>query len=204
MKKVFLYIHGKGGSHLEAKRYETICEGYDVVGFDYQVDFPWVVEEKLQAFYNEAAQKYQKIYVIASSIGAYFAMNSLKNCKIEKAYFISPIVNMERLITDMIKWANVTEEELQNQQEIETSFGETLSWQYLCYVREHPISWEIPTEILFAERDNLTSIETIEEFVFAHDAGLVIMENGEHWFHTEEQLAFLEQWLRSKVKQLLE
>jgi len=22
------------------------------------------------------------------------------------------------------------------------------------------------------------------------------MENGEHWFHTEEQLAFLDNWMR--------
>ena len=63
--------------------------------------------------------------------------------------FISPIVNMEKVITDMMAWANVTEEELCAKREIETSFGETLSWEYLCYVREHPVSWTIPTEILY-------------------------------------------------------
>ena len=195
LKKAILYIHGKGGSHLEAEQYKNICRDYDVWGFDYTVDVPWVVEEKLQAFYNEISEKYTGISIIANSIGAYFTMNSLKNRKIEKAFFISPIVNMEKLILDMMTWANVTEQELQDKEEIETSFGETLSWKYLSYVREHPIRWKAPTEILYAGRDHLTSRKTIDEFVFAHNAGLTIMEDGEHWFHTEKQLAFLEHWL---------
>ena len=50
--------------------------------------------------------------IIANSIGAYFAINALANQQIEKAYFISPVVDMERLIADMMIWANVTEDEL--------------------------------------------------------------------------------------------
>lgn len=65
--------------------------------------------------------------------------SSLK--QIEKAYFISPIVNIEKLITDMMMWSNVTEDELKSKKEIQTEFGESLSWEYLCYVREHPIVW---------------------------------------------------------------
>ena len=33
----------------------------------------------------------------------------------------------------MMQWANVTEDDLQKHKEISTSFGETLSWDYLCY-----------------------------------------------------------------------
>ena len=32
MKKVILYIHGKGGSHLEAEQYKENCSGFDSVG----------------------------------------------------------------------------------------------------------------------------------------------------------------------------
>lgn len=60
---------------------------------------------------------------------------------------------MEQLIVDMMFWANVTEDELQDKKEIETTFGETLSWEYLCYVRRNPITWKIPTDILFGEKD---------------------------------------------------
>ena len=63
-------------------------------------------------------------------------MVSLTNKHIEKAFFISPIVDMEKLITDMMFLENITEEELYKKKEIKTSFGETLSWEYLTFVRE--------------------------------------------------------------------
>ena len=58
----------------------------------------------------------------------------------------------------------MTEARLNAEKEIATVFGETLSWEYLCYVRNHPLKWNIPTRILYGENDNLTSIETITDF----------------------------------------
>ena len=63
-------------------------------------------------------------------------MNAFSDKQIDKAMFISPVVDMENLITNMMKWANVTENELRDKKTISTEFGETLSWEYLCYVRE--------------------------------------------------------------------
>ena len=103
---------------------------------------------------------------------------------------------MEKLITEMMAWANVTEGELYKRKEIQTDFGEVLSWEYLCYVKEHPVVWTIPTHILYGERDNLTSYETISNFANRINATLTVMENGEHWFHTEEQMEFLDNWMR--------
>ena len=65
--------------------------------------------------------------MIANSIGAYFSMASLYDKKLSQAFFISPIVDMENLITDMMKWENITEQELSTRKEIPTKFGETLS-----------------------------------------------------------------------------
>lgn len=126
-------------------------------------------------------------------------MHALSKQPMEQAFFISPVVNMEQLILDMMGWASVTESQLQAQQEIETSFGERLSWEYLCYVREHPITWEIPTHVLYASKDNLTSYETISKFSDRENISLTVMENGEHWFHTEEQIEFLDRWLQSCI-----
>ena len=50
--------------------------------------------------------------MIAGSLGAYFSLVSGIDKFITKAYFISPIVNMERLIVNMIGWAGTTEAEL--------------------------------------------------------------------------------------------
>ena len=103
---------------------------------------------------------------------------------------------MEKLIGNMMTWANVTERELAERSEIPTTFGETLSWRYLCYVREHPISWRIPSRILYGKRDELTSQETISAFAKRIGAELTVMPGGEHWFHTEEQMRFLDDWVR--------
>ena len=145
-------------------------------------------------------RNYKTVEVIANSIGAYFAINALSNQQIEKAYFISPVVDMERLIADMMIWANVTEDELKEKKEIQTTFGETLSWDYLCYARENPIIWEIPTHILYGEKDNLTAYGTIFEFVQRTNSTLSIMKNGEHWFHTDEQMKFLDEWIIKSSK----
>lgn len=138
---------------------------------------------------------YDSVILIANSIGAFFSMNSLYEKKIDKALFISPIVNMEKLITDMMIWANVTEEELRIKKEIPTEFGEILSWQYLCYVQSNQIEWNVPTYILYGEKDNLTSIDTILEFSDKTGSSLTVMRNGEHWFHTDEQMKFLDNWI---------
>ncbi|MCR5090673.1 MAG: hypothetical protein K6C08_14335 [Oscillospiraceae bacterium] len=103
---------------------------------------------------------------------------------------------MEKLIGNMMLWANVTEAELKSQGIIQTDFGENLSWDYLCYVRSHPAGWTTPTQLLYGSRDNLTSLATISDFAEKHGAMLTVMEGGEHWFHTEEQMRFRDEWIR--------
>ena len=192
MKKAIIYIHGKGGSAAECEHYRPLFPEYDVYGLDYQTFTPWETGAKIRSCVENLKTEYDKIILIANSIGAFFSMNADIDSMIEKAYFISPIVDMERLITDMMAWANVTEDELKEKEIIRTAFGEDLSWEYLCYVREHPITWNVPTAILYGSRDNLTSYDTIVGFAENHNAKLTVMENGEHWFHTEEQMKFLD------------
>ena len=40
-------------------------------------------------------------------------------------------------------------------------------------------------------------METISEFANKTGAALTIMKNGEHWFHTDEQMKFLDNWIRN-------
>lgn len=199
MKKAIIYIHGKGGSSLEINQYKESCLSFDMFGVDYNEYFPWIVEQQIKSVYEKIEKTYDEIYILANSIGAYFAMHTLQNSNIKKALFISPILNMEQLILNMMNWANINEETLCEKKEISTEFGETLSWKYLCFVRENPIIWNIPTEILYAEKDNLTSHETVDKFIKNHNAHFTVMENGEHWFHTEEQLIFLNNWLKQSL-----
>ena len=190
-----LYIHGKGGSPAESEHYKSLFPEYHVIGLDYQTFTPWATGKEIHTAVSEFKNEYEKIILIANSIGAFFCMNADISEWIEKAYFISPIVDMEKLILNMMSWANVTEEELKIKGIIPTSFGEDLSWKYLCFVREHPVQWKVPTNILYGGKDNLTSYETITAFAEKYNCKLTVMENGEHWFHTETQMQFLDNWI---------
>lgn len=199
MKKLVIYVHGKGGTAEEAMHYRTLFVESDVIGFDYKSQNPWEAKSEFSDFYDLHSKKYDSVILVANSIGAYFSMNALAEKNISQAMFISPIVNMERLIADMMMWSNVTEAELESKKEIPTEFGETLSWEYLCYVRKHPIKWNIPTCILYGANDNLTSVETVSGFAEQIGASLTVMNDGEHWFHTNEQMEFLDNWIRNSI-----
>jgi len=195
--KAIIYIHGKGGTSEEAKHYEALFPENKVFGFDYKSQTPWDAGKEFTEYFRSIQKDFESITIIANSIGAFFALVSLEREKIEKAYFISPIVNMEKLIVDMMGWAGVTEADLKEQEIIETAFGDVLSWEYLYWVRNHPIRWNIPTSILYGSADNLQSTETIKTFAASISADLTVMDNGEHWFHTDEQMIFLDNWISS-------
>ena len=193
---MILYVHGKGGSAAECEHYKPLFPDREVFGLDYQSFTPWETGAEIRTATEKLKGEYESMILIANSIGAFFSMNAGIDKLIRKAYFISPVVDMERLIGDMMRWANVTEEELKAKGMIRTGFGEDLSWEYLRYVREHPIRWSVPTSILYGSRDSLTSPETVRAFAEQHNATLTVMEGGEHWFHTEEQMRFLDDWIR--------
>jgi len=191
-----LYVHGKGGSAWEAEHYKALFPYAEIMGLDYQTFSPWETGKEIKTAIESLREKSDDVRLIANSIGAFFSMNANIEKFIQRAYFISPIVDMEKLIMNMMAWAHVTESELESRGIIHTEFGEDLSWRYLTYVRDNPISWEVQTQILYGEKDNLTSLETMREFVRTHNAELTIMEKGEHWFHTEEQMQFLDDWIK--------
>ena len=198
MKNLIVYVHGKGGPAQEAEHYKMLFPHDVVIGFDYHAQTPWEAKEEFFPFFAEKRRLCEQLTLIANSIGAFFALSTLDEALVDKAFFISPIVDMEALICKMMQWSNVTEQALAEKREIATNFGETLSWEYLCYVRQHPIIWNVPSCILYGEHDNLTSIETVSAFAKRHHADLTVMPGGEHWFHTEKQMQFLDHWIRER------
>ena len=203
---VYLYIHGKNGCKEEAERFaHTACAaGWQVLAIDLPEHgtrknsseklLPWAVVPELRAVYARMRPVWKHICIYGVSIGAWFAMQALRTQKPERALFVSPVVDMESVTAGMMQAANVTEEQLQAAGEISTAIGETLSWPYLCWVREHPLQWRVPTQVLYGSEDDLTSRTAIEQFRQASGAHLTIMESGEHWFHTPLQLAVLQSW----------
>lgn len=220
MKRIAVYIHGKGGSAAEAGHYKSLLKDHEVIGFDYKAETPWDAVIEFRRFFA-SLNDYDSVLLIANSIGAYFTLMALDGAagtplKLERALLISPVVDMEKLISNMMLWSNVSEDDLRTRGEIPTNFGETLSWKYLCYVREHPIRWNVcccngngdrhgaarfvPTDILYGSTDNLTSFDAIRDFATRSGASLTVMESGEHWFHTVEQMKFLDCWIERCVR----
>ena len=184
----------------EAAHYGPLFPALDVHGLDYRGDTPWDAGSEIGAAVRALKAKYDGIILIANSIGVYFSMCAGIEDAVGRAFFISPIVDMEGLIRGMMAGAGVTEAQLREQGTVRIPGGQTLSWDYLQYVRSHPIRWNVPTEILYGSADALTSRETVEAFAQKHGARLTVMEGGEHWFHTPEQMGFLDDWIRRTLR----
>jgi predicted alpha/beta hydrolase family esterase len=200
MKKAVIYVHGRNGSADEADHYRRFFdETYDVIGFDYISEIPWEAKEEFCDYFNTIGKNYKNVLLIANSIGAYSSLISLSEKHIEKALFISPIVDMEKLILDMMKLADVTEAKLKKEQVITLPFSRILSWKYFSYAKDNRITWNVPTSILYGEKDHITSLDTITSFANKINARLTVMPDGEHWFHTREQMEFLDNWIIENI-----
>lgn len=212
--KVYLFIHGKCGQKEEAEGLaELVCpRGYQVLSIDLpkhgirkeekDTFYPWHVVPELQCVMKYIKTHWKNISLYANSIGAWLSMISFDDIYFERCLFVSPIVDMAHLIGNMMKWANVTEEQLRACKEIQTDFGEKLSWQYLTYAKAHEITrWESPTSIIYGTKDHLMPQSVIENFSTRLGMALTVVEDGEHWFHTEEQLKILNEWVKAQLEQ---
>ena len=207
----YLFLHGQMGHKEEAESFaQVVCpRGFQVLSIDLpghgarrdrgEALAPWTAVPDIRAALDWAERRWKATGLRANSIGAYFAM--LAFAAPERALLVSPILDMEGLILTMMGWAGVTEEQLREQGEIPTSFGQTLSWNYLCWVRAHPVHrWTCPVCILYGSGDHMTPRRTVDEYVRRHDARLTVLEGGEHWFHTPEQLAAQREWEEASLE----
>ena len=210
--KLYLYVHGKYSRKEEAEHFASIAgrSGYQVLSFDLpehgertSEPYPCTVQNSvhdLKEVYSFIKNKYNNVSLYACSIGAYFSLLAYRDIKFEKCLFLSPILDMKRLIQNMMKWSNISKEELKEKEEHETSFGETLSWDYYEYVRNNPVGkWDSPTFILYGENDNLTERCVLDSFTTKYNCIVDVMPNGEHYFHTKKQLDYLENWLEKVI-----
>ena len=214
-QKVFIAIHGnmsnKEDEVIKILADEVVSKGYQVISFDLpehgerKSDNNYLC--KVQNCVNDLKQimeyvklNYSEINIWACSMGAYFSLLAYKEEKISKSIFLSPVVNMKIIIENMMLWSKTTEDELKEKQEIKTDFGQTLYWDYYVYVKENPITkWNPKTYILYGNKDNMQDENIIKEFSKNFNCELSILENGEHYFHTKEQLDYYKKWLSNII-----
>lgn len=71
-----MYIHGKGGNAAEAEHYNLLFSSCNVIGLEYKSFTPWEAGMEIHAAVAELNAEYDRIILIANSIGAYFSMNA--------------------------------------------------------------------------------------------------------------------------------
>lgn len=210
-EKLFIAVHGnmsnKADDAIIIFAEEAIQAGYQVLSFDlpehgdriYE-SYPCKVHnciQNLNTIIRYAQVISDNISLFSCSVGSYFSLLAYKREALRQCLFLSPVINMQRIIENMMKWFDITEDRLKIEKEIPTPIGQILYWDYYCYVKEHPVvDWGIPTSILYGSRDNLCEFDTISSFSNRFNCNLKILKNGEHYFHTEEQLNFFRQWLK--------
>lgn len=212
--KVFIAVHG----NMSNKSDEVIVIlaekasqlGYQVLSFDLPEHgerkndpTPCKVQncvKDLAAIMECAKTKWDEISLFACSMGAYFSLLAYKDDDLSQCLFLSPVVDMERIINNMMSWFSISAAQLQAEKEVATPIGQVLYWDYYCYVKEHPInSWNKPTAILYGSDDDLCEFDTVSNFAQQFNCELTVMEHGEHYFHTEEQLAFSSHWIENHI-----
>ncbi len=210
--KLFIFVHGQGGNKYEGERFFNVAKqfSYQVLAVDLPghgertdgEDFvPWKVSIELKRIFDYAKQRWAHISLRATSIGSYFSLLALKGEKIEHCLLVSPLLDMENMICSLMAAANVSESRLKAEKQIPTEFGQTLSYDYLCFARENPPEAVcLSTRILYATGDTLIPRETVEKFSSDNGAILTVMQGGEHWLHTKEQVEFMQSWETAQLK----
>lgn len=212
--KLFIAIHGnmssKDDNAIVIFAEEAIDKRYQVISFDLPEHGDRKGEGyacKVQNCINDltviaryAQTISSSISVFACSMGAYFSLLAYRALPLEQCLFLSPVLNMEQIINNMMIWFSVSEDRLKTEKEIETPIGQTLYWDYYCYVKSHPIDiWDKPTAILYGSDDNVSEFTVVSEFVERFHCKLHVLEHGEHYFHTDEQLQYYREWLKDNI-----
>ena len=198
-RKVAVYIHGLHGSSEEIRDYAFLSQQYVLVGLDYQDGNPWELEQRIKDEFKEITDGCKEIIVIANSIGAFYAYRYLSEFDIKKAFFISPIADMNQIIINMMMDNGVTFEEFKKKKIIHLDNGQTLSYDFAQFVNKKD-NWKVPTEILYGGRDDIVYIENIQTFLEDHPyASLTIKKDAEHYFHTNEDKKFIKKWIMREL-----
>ncbi|MDL2234088.1 alpha/beta hydrolase [Tyzzerella sp. OttesenSCG-928-J15] len=154
--------------------------------------------EDLHKIMNHACTLSDRVRLFGCSMGAYFSMMAYKDEPIRNALLLSPVVDMRRIIENMMLWFDVSLKRLEREQEIATPI-KTLYWDYYKYVVDNPVRWDKPTAILYGEKDELCEYEYVSAFAERSGADLTVVPGGEHFFHTNEHLAYFRNWLHGHI-----
>lgn len=211
---LFIAVHGlmsnKADVVITVFAEEAVARGYQVLSFDLpehgdRKSEPLLCKvqtcvQELKTILQYSQSLASNINIFACSMGAYFSLLAYKDSDIQKSLFLSPVVDMERIIGNMMRWFYVSEAQLKDKGEIPIPNNQPLYWDYYCYVKEHPIEkWNAPSAMLYGSDDTICEYDVVIKFVEKFHCDLQILEHGEHFFHTSEQLDCFRYWVKKHI-----
>lgn len=130
-EKIFLCVHGQFGNKFEAESFARIAVplGWQVLAVDLpehgeragnssaRFD-PWHSVPELHGIISSLRSKNKRVALRAVSIGAWFSLLAARGISLECCLLVSPLLNMERMIADMMRSANISEDTLKEVREI--------------------------------------------------------------------------------------
>lgn len=207
--RVILAVHGHRSHKLDAPiavLAECAAPG-QVLSFDLpqhgdrqNTDRPCMTRtgaEDLRTVLAYARTRWAHVSLFANSLGAWLSLRALEDEPLERAWFLSPLVDMERMAGNLMRWFGISEDRLRREGAVPTPAGPTLYWEDFQDARTSPVRrWAVPTEILYGGADTVCERDTVQAFADRFACRLEIAEGMEHYFHTPEQMAVYRAWLR--------
>jgi len=213
--KMLIAVHGnfsnKEDTVITMAAEKAVQKGYQALSFDLPMHGErakeayecthWNCISDLKAVFDFAQSLASDISLFACSMGAYFSLLAYQYFSIKQSLFLSPVVNMERLVDNMMAGFQVSKARLEKEGHISLPTGQALDWDYYRYVKENPISfdWNMPTSILYGSDDEITEWNELAAFSSKNKATIEVLEHGAHFFHTEEQLRVFNAWINKNL-----
>ena len=205
--RAFVYVHGKQSRKEYAEDFAALAASHwwQTVSFDLprhgeRADSPeccnvWEGIADLCTVLAWVRARWPRLGLFACSLGAFFALHAYEDAPFEHCLFQSPIVDMDYLIHQMYGWFGVTEERLRQEGKIDTPI-DTMSWRYAAWVKAHPVvSWPHPTDILYAEKDSMQSLQVMQGFARQFGCQLTIAPGCEHPFMAPGDTGIVHDWM---------
>ena len=152
---------------------------------------------EVRAFARLARSQSTEVSLLANSIGAYFSLCDTPAGTFERAWMVSPLLDLEYYIRDIMAEYSVTDEQLEAQTVIDTPRG-VLERSYLRFVEEHPARLNAPSWIIRGDQDEVVPLNALSRFVGAPGVELVQVEGGQHFLGQPPHLDTVVAWFEER------
>ena len=152
---------------------------------------------EVRDFVQLAREEANKISLLAISVGAYAALCDTPSGTFERAWLVSPLLDLERYVRDVMSTYSVTDERLEAKTVINTPRA-SLSWPDLCFLTEHPVRLDMPSWTIRGSRDDVVPMEALSRFLSAPGAELVEIAGGPHFLGEPPYLDTVASWFEQR------